>query len=125
LPGPAGRTGPGENPLGSVAKTELDIEVAVDVVAVLDRLGAQSAGLRALQLDLMIGAKPFDYGIEALTRPAKQRTKPMDRDGVATVAEALISGEKLLAEGLRLDEPGELFLVVKPATQGLSHAGVA
>jgi len=49
----------------------------------------------------------------------------MDRDGVATVAEALISGEKLLAEGVRLDEPGELFLVVKPAAQGLPHAGVA
>ena len=82
------------------------------VVAVLDRLGAQSAGLRTFQLDLMIGAKSFDYGIEALPRPAKQRTKPMDRAGVATVTEALISGEKLLAEGLRLDEPGELFLGV-------------
>ena len=99
--------------------------MTVDVIAVLDRLGVQVVGPSALKLDLMIGTKPFKEGIEALSRPGKQLTQPMDRDGVATFREALIDRQELPAEDLRLDEPGELFLAVKPATQGLSHGGVA
>ena len=90
--------------------------MTVDVVAVLDRLRAQVVGPSAVKGDLMIGAQPFDDGIEALTRPGQQLTKPMDRDRGAIFTEALIGRPELPAEGLRLDEPGALLLVVKPAT---------
>jgi hypothetical protein len=49
----------------------------------------------------------------------------MDGDGVAPVAEALIGHQEVLAEGMRLDESGELLLVIKPDAQGLSDGSVA
>ena len=69
----------------------------------------------------MSGAKPFDHGIKALMRPGNQLTGLMDRDGVTTVIEVLISSKKLLAEGERLDEVGELFRVGRSAAQSLSR----
>ena len=46
---------PDENRSGSVEKAEGDIELAVDLVTVVDHLGAQPAGLAALQFHFMSG----------------------------------------------------------------------
>jgi hypothetical protein len=54
------------------------IELAMDLVTVLDGLIAQLARLGALQFDLMIGTQPFQHGIKALTRPGKQGTQTVD-----------------------------------------------
>ena len=97
----------------------------MDVIAVLDRLGAQLAGLGALKLHVMIGAQSFDHRIEAFTRPWQQVTKLMDRDPIATFTDTLIGGEALLVEDVRLDKSGELLLVIEPAAQGLSQGGIA
>jgi hypothetical protein len=104
---------------------EGDIELAVDMGAVVERLGTQPAGLGTLKLHVMIGTERFDDRIEALTGPWQHVTKPMDGDGVAPVAEALIGHQEVLAEGMRLDESGELLLVIKPDAQGLSDGSVA
>ena len=45
------------------------IELAIDLVTVLDGGIAHLARLGALKIDLMISAKPFQHGIKALTRP--------------------------------------------------------
>jgi prophage tail gpP-like protein len=74
----------------------------VDLVAVLDGLIAHLARLGALQFDLMIGTKPFQHGIEALTRPGKQVTKTVDGGPIVTFSDAVIDRLKLLALGLRL-----------------------
>jgi hypothetical protein len=47
------------------------IELAMDMVAVFNGLIAYLARLGALEFDLMLGAKPLQHGIEALTRPGK------------------------------------------------------
>ena len=86
----------------SVTPSESVIELAVDLVTLLDRLIAHLARLDALEFDLMIGAKGFDHRIEALTGPWHQLTKPMDSDPFVAFAEAVIGVLKLLTLGLRL-----------------------
>lgn len=70
--------------------------MAVDMVAILDRLGAQVAGLGPVEFHMMIGAQPFHYGIETFPRPVEPLTKTMDGDPIATVAEAVIGRLELL-----------------------------
>ncbi len=86
----------------SGAPPQMAIEVAMDLVAVLDHLRAQVAGLGALQLHVMIGTKSFQHGIEALTRPGKQVTKAVDRHPIVVWSDAPIGRLKLLALGLGL-----------------------
>ena len=78
------------------------IELAVDLVARLDGIVAHLAGLGALEFDLMLGAKGFDYRIEALTGPRYQLAKAMDGDPIVAFAETEIGTLKLLTLGLRL-----------------------
>jgi hypothetical protein len=82
--------------------TEPDIEVPMDVIAVLDSLRAQITALGALQLHLMIGPKAFQHGIATLTRPGKELTKTVDGHPIATLRNASIGRLKLLALGLRV-----------------------
>jgi hypothetical protein len=63
---------------GSVAPLQSAIELTMDLVATLDSLIAHFTRLGALECDVMIGAKPFQHSIEALTRPWKQETKIVD-----------------------------------------------
>jgi len=51
------------------------IELAVDLVERLDGVVAHLAGLDTLKFDLMLGAKGFNYCIEALTGPRDQLPK--------------------------------------------------
>jgi hypothetical protein len=109
----------------SVAPPQATIELAMDLVAVLDVCIAHLAGLGALEFDVMIGAKPLQHGIEALTRPGKQVTKMGDGDPIVTPSDARIGRVKLLTLGLRLEESGQLLLVIEPGAQGVSHGRVA
>jgi hypothetical protein len=114
-----------EHALRSVVPPQHEIERTVHMVAVLDRLGAQVAGLGALDLYVMIGAQPFPNRIEVLTRPVELLTQPMEGDPIVAVAEAVIGRRELPTEGLRLSGPRERLLVVEPMTQRLAHGGVA
>ncbi len=96
------RSQPTQPPAGSVVPPQSAIELAVDLVAVLDGLIAYRGRLGALEFDLMVGAKPFQHGIETLTRPWKQVTKLVDGGPIATLSDASIGRLKLLALGLRI-----------------------
>jgi hypothetical protein len=74
----------------------------MDMIAILDSLGAQGAALGTLQLHLMISTKPFQHGIEALTRPGKQLPKTVDIDPIVAFSDTSIDRLKLLALGLRV-----------------------
>ncbi len=74
----------------------------MDIIAVLDGLGAQGATLGTLQLHVMISAKPFQHGIKALTRPGKQLTKTGDVDPIVALSDTPIDRVKLRALGLRV-----------------------
>jgi hypothetical protein len=74
----------------------------MDLVAVLEGLIAHLARLGALTVALMIGAKPFQHGIEALTRPGKQVTKLGDGGPAVGFVEASIGCLKLLTLSLGL-----------------------
>ena len=108
----------------SVAPSQSAIELAVDLVAVLDSWIPHLARLSALEFDVMIGTKSFDHRIKALTRPWQQLTKPMDRDPIVAFAEAVIGVLKLSTLGLRLEEPSALLLVIEPGAQGFSQSSV-
>jgi hypothetical protein len=47
----------------------------MDVVPLLEHVGAQLVGRRSLQLHLLIGSQAFQYRSEALTRPGQEWTK--------------------------------------------------
>jgi len=107
------------------APPESAIQLAVDMVAVCEGEGAYLALRDDLEVDVMIGAKGLQYGIETLPRPPQELAQPMDGNAVVVGVEALVGGLELLPEGVGLDEPCALLVVVEPGTQGLSDGGVA
>jgi len=74
---------------------------------------------------VMIGAQRLQDGIETLTRPAKPLTQPRDGDPIVAGTEAVRGGLELPSEGVGLDEPRALLVVVEPGAQGLAYGGVA
>jgi hypothetical protein len=72
------------------------------MVTILDGLVTHLGRRGAVEFHLMIGAKSFQNGIEALTRPWKQLTKPVDGDPSVAGAEVLIERLELITLGLRL-----------------------
>lgn len=101
------------------------IALAVDMVTLLEGLGTHLGRRSAVEFHVMIGAQSFQNGIEALTRPWKELTKPIDGDPSGVGAEALIGRLELPALGLRLYEPCQLLLVIEPVAQGFSYGRVA
>jgi len=99
--------------------------LAMDMIAVGEGLGAHRARRAGLEVDLMRGAQRLQDGIETLPRPREQLAQPMDGDAVVVGVEALVGGLELLPEGVGLDEPCALLVVVEPGTQGLPDGGVA
>jgi hypothetical protein len=124
--GPPGRAGQsGMRNARLAAPPESAIQLAVDMVAVCEGEGAQLALRDDLEVDMMIGAKGLQYGIETLPRPPQELAQPMDGNAVGVEVEAMGGGLKLSPEGVGLDESGTLLLVVKPGAQGLADGGVA
>jgi hypothetical protein len=78
------------------------IELAVDLVALLDHVITHLADLGALEFDLVLRTEGFDHRIEALTGPRDELTKAMDGDPLMAFAETVVGTLKLLTLGLRL-----------------------
>ena len=95
------------------------------MVAVCEGEGAHLALRDDLEVDVMIGAKGLQYGIETLPRPPQELAQPLDGNTVVVGVEAMGGGLTLSPEGVGLDESGTLLLVVKPGAQGLADGGVA
>ena len=95
------------------------------MVTLLEGLGTHLGRRGAVEFHVMIGAQSFQNGIEALTRPWKQLTKPVDGDPSGVGAEVLRGRLELLALGLRLSEPCQLLWVIEPVAQGFSYGRVA
>src|SRR2546425_12385788 len=97
----------------------------MDMVAVLGGWGVYGVLLEGLEVDVLLGSKGLQDGIETLPRPPQELAQPMDGNAVVVGVEALVGGLKLSPEGVGLDESGTLLLVVKPGAQGLADGGVA
>jgi hypothetical protein len=95
------------------------------MVTLLEGLGTHLGRRSAVEFHVMIGAQSFQNGIEALTRPWKELTKPIDGDPSGVGAEALIGRLELPALGLRLYEPCQLLLGIEPVAQSFSYGRVA
>ena len=97
----------------------------MDMVAVLGGWGVYGVLLEGLEVDVMLGSKGLQDGIETLPRPPQQLAQPMDGDAVLGVADTVVGGLELSPKGLGLEETCELLLLVEPGAQGLAHGGVA
>ena len=109
----------------SVAPSQSAVELAMDMVAVLDGFIAHLTRLGSLKFHLIIGAKPFQHRIKALTRPWEQGTKMGDGSPIVVLRDAAIGRLKLLSLGLGLSESSQLLLVIEPIAQRLSHGRIA
>jgi hypothetical protein len=107
------------------APPESAIQLAVDMVAVCEGEGAHFTLRDDLEVDVMLGAKGLQDGVETLPRPPQELAQPRDGNTVVVGVEALVGGLKLSPEGVGLDESGALLLVVKPGAQGLADGSVA
>lgn len=76
--------------------------MAMNVIAILDRLRTQVAGRGPLHLHLVIGTKVFQHRIEALRRPGQQLAKTVDGHPIVTFSDTPIGGLKLLALRFRV-----------------------
>jgi hypothetical protein len=86
----------------------------MDLVAVVGG-GVIASRLRArLEVNSLRGTQGFQHGIKPLPRPPQHTTKPMDRDPVGRRSQTVVRGPELLSEALRVQEPGQLFLLVEP-----------
>jgi hypothetical protein len=103
-----------------MAPSQSAIELAVNLITLLDHVIVHLARLGALKVDLMISAKGFDHGIKTLSRPRHQLPKSIDGDPFMTFAEAMIGVVKLLTLGLGLQESSALLLIIEPIAQGFS-----
>ena len=73
----------------------------MDVVTVLAGLRLEGVVLEDFEFDVLIGAECLQHGIKTLPRPAEQLAQPRDGDAVVVVADAVVSGLKLLPERAR------------------------
>jgi len=101
------------------------IELAMDLMAVGEGLGAQLARRADLEVDLLCGAQRLQDSIETLPRPREPLAQLMDGDAIVVGGKALIGSLELVPEAMGLDEPRTLLVVVKPGTQGFPDRGVA
>jgi hypothetical protein len=101
------------------------IELAMDLRAVGEGLGAQLARRADLEVDVLCGAQCLQDSIETLPRPREPLAQLRDGDAIVVGGKALIGSLELLPEAMGLDEPRALLVVVKPGTQGFPDRGVA
>jgi hypothetical protein len=109
----------------SVAPPQPHIEMTVHRVTLLGVGGVCLVGLRPRKLHVAIGAEPLQDSVESLLGPLKLLAKAGDEDPGAALADLVVGGPELPTQGLRGDEPGQLFLVIEPHTQRFTQSGVA
>jgi hypothetical protein len=97
----------------------------MDVVAVLGGLDVEGWLCQGLQVNSLPGTQDLQDGIEPLPRPLQQAAESINGDPVRGWTQAVVGSLELLLEGLRLQEPGQLLLLVEPAAQGLAQGRVA
>jgi len=101
----------------SVAPPQPHRAMTVHRVTLVRRGGVCLVGFRTCTLHVAIGAEPLQDGVESLLGPLKLLAKAGDEDpGVAWV-DLVVGSPALSTQGLRRDEPGQLFLVIEPKTQ--------
>jgi hypothetical protein len=109
----------------SVAPSQPQIEMTVHRITVLGVGGVGLVGLRTSKLHLAIGAEALHDSVEALLGPLQLLAQAGDEDPGVSWADLVIGGPELPTQGLRGDEPGQLFLVIEPRTQRLTYSSVA
>ena len=98
----------------SRAPAEAVIALAMDMVAVWGG-GVVAGRLRErLEVHGLRGPQGCQHGIETLPRPPQQATEPMDGDPVGRRPQTVVGGLELLPEDLRVQESGQLLLLVEP-----------
>jgi hypothetical protein len=97
----------------------------MDLRAVGEGLGAELARGAGREGDVLRRAPRLQDGIETLPRPPELLPQPRAGHPVAVVAEPVVGRLELLPEGMGLNEPRALLMVVEPDTQGLAESGVA
>ena len=125
---PEGLTPPGhteERNACSGAPPHADVELAMDLIAVGEGLGAQLVRRACLEVDVLRGAQGLQDGLKTLPRPWEPLAQLMDRDAIVVSGQALIGSLELLPEAMGLDEPCALLVVIKPGTQSFPDRGVA
>jgi hypothetical protein len=96
------------------APAEAVIALAMDMVVVLG--GGVVAGRFCERREVhgLHGPQGFQHSIETLPRPLQQATEPMDGDPVGRRPQTVVGGLELLPEDLRVQESGQLLLLVEP-----------
>ena len=89
--------------------------MAMDMVAVVGDLVVDGLLREGLEVNGLRSTQGFQHGIKTLPRPLEQAAEPMDGDAVGRRSQTVVGGLELLPEDVRLQEPGELLLVVEPA----------
>ena len=101
---------------GSGAPAEAVIILAMHLVTVVgSRVVAYRLSAR-LDLDDLGGTQGFQHGIEPLAGPLQHPTQSIDEDSCRRRAQTGIGGVELLLEDLRVQQAGQLLLLVQPVS---------
>jgi hypothetical protein len=99
---------------GSGAPAEAVIILAMNLGTVVGgRVVAHRLSAR-LDLDDLGGTQGFQHGIEPLSGPLQYPTQSRDGDSCSRRAQTGIGGVELLPEDLRVQQAGQLLLLVQP-----------
>ncbi len=95
------------------------------IVAVVGDMISDGGRREGIQVNGPRGTQRLQDGIEPLLRPLQQAAELRERDSGRGWMQAGVGGLELLLEGLWVQEPSALLLLVKPAASGLAHGCVA
>jgi hypothetical protein len=87
----------------------------MDMITVLGDVVVHGWLRQDLELHGLRRTQRFQHRIKPLSRPREQTAKPIDGDPVQGRTETVVGGLELLPEDVRLQEPGQLLVVVEPA----------
>ena len=87
---------------------------AMDLVAVVGGLGIDGLGRQGLQVNSLRSPQRLQDGIEPLPRPLQQAAEARDGDPIRGWPQAVVGSPELLPQALRVEEPGELLVLVEP-----------
>ena len=97
----------------------------MDMVAVVGGLGVEGLCRQGRQVNGPRGPQCLQDGIEPLPRPREQAAETRDGDPIRGWPQAVVGSPELLPQALRVEEPGELLVLVEPIASGLAQGRVA
>jgi hypothetical protein len=86
----------------------------MDMVAVVGGLGVDGRLREGLEGHGALGTQGFQHRIETLPRPLQQAAEPIDGDSVRRRPQAVVGSPELPPQALRVEESGELLVLVEP-----------